>query len=307
MSKKLSFSIREAEASDRDFLYEMLYQSIYVAPDEELPSRDVLRLPKIRQYVDNWGRKGDYGRVAIEHTPEGGNRRVGAVWMRFFPSEYPGYGFIDESVPELGIAVIPELRGRGIGSSLMKALLSRSRIQYPAISLSVDPENPAIYLYRRLGFIECGGTGTSLVMRYDFPVTHEAMPEDLPRLAQIYLDARIHLFHWLDPKTFSLSDFPKDTEGERILVAEFQGDIAGFSSSWEPDNFIHSLYLDPGKIGRGIGGKLLDATVDILKRPIRLKAQVKNTQAMWFYRKRGWEELSRGVTDWGEYIELVLR
>lgn len=307
MSKKASVIIRETDDSDRDFLYEMLYQSIYVAPGEALPSRDVLKLPRIRRYVENWGRDGDHGLVAIEENPGGELRRVGALWLRFFPADYPGYGFIHESIPEIGIAVIPEQRGRGVGTQLLKSLLIRPRIQYPAISLSVDPENPAADLYRRLGFVECGGSGTSLIMRYDFPVIREALQEDLPRLTQIYLDSRIHLYYWLDPKTFSLSDFPKDTEGERILVAELRGDIVGFSSSWEPDNFIHSLYLDPREIGRGIGGKLLDATVDILKKPIRLKAQVKNTQAMWFYRQRGWEELSRGVTDWGEYVELILR
>lgn len=307
MSKKPTVYIRETDDSDREFLYEMLYQSIYVAPGEDLPSRNVLKLPRIRRYVENWGREGDHGLVAIEQNPGGELRRVGAVWLRFFPADYPGYGFIHESIPEIGIAVIPELRGRGIGSSLIKALLNRPGVQYPAISLSVDPENPAGNLYRRLGFLECGGSGTSTIMRYDFPVIREPRKDDLPRLAQIYLDSRIHLFHWLDPKTFSLSDFPKDTEGERILVAEFQGEIAGFSSSWERDSFIHSLYLDPDKIGQGIGGKLLDATVNLLKKPIRLKAQVRNTPAMWFYRQRGWEELSRGVTQLGEYVELILK
>lgn len=307
MSKKPSVDIRETDDSDRDFLYEMLYQSIYVSPDEDMPSRDVLRLPRIRQYVENWGRKGDFGLVALEQNPGGGTRRAGAVWMRFFPADYPGYGFLKESIPEIGIAVIPELRGMGIGSSLLKALLARPRIQYSAISLSVDSENPARSLYRRLGFIECGASGTSILMRYDFPFIREFRQNDIPILTQIYLDSRIHLFHWLDPKTFSLSDFSKDTEGERILVAEYRGIIVGFSSSWEPESFVHHLYLDPGQLGRGIGGRLLDATVDILKRPIRLKAQVKNTRAMWFYRNRGWEELSRGVTDWGEYIELILR
>lgn len=131
--------------------------------------------------------------------------------------------------------------------------------------------------------------------------------EDFDLLAQIYLESRIHAFYWLEPLIFSLSDLKKDTEGERILVSESDGRIVGFSSSWEPENFIHHLYLNPSETGRGYGGSLIDATVEMLGRPVRLKAQIRNTRAMWFYRKRGWAEYDRGVTDWGEYIELILR
>jgi GNAT superfamily N-acetyltransferase len=129
----------------------------------------------------------------------------------------------------------------------------------------------------------------------------------MPRLARIYLDSRIFTFNWMEPTGFSLSDFQRDTQGEMILAAEVRGRIVGFSSSWEPENFIHHLYLNPQDVGRGYGGRLLDGTVKILDKPVRLKAQVRNTKAMWFYRNRGWEELGRGITDRGEYIELVLR
>jgi hypothetical protein len=66
MATKPSVTIREATAADRDFLYEMLYQSIYVAPGVEPPGREVLRLPRISRYVENWGRLGDYALIAEE-------------------------------------------------------------------------------------------------------------------------------------------------------------------------------------------------------------------------------------------------
>jgi len=167
MSEKLEIDIREALPSDRDFLFEMLYQSIFVAPGADPPGREVLHLPKIRRYVEDWGREGDYALVAEKDSGDGEDRRVGALSLRFFPANFPGYGFIDETIPEIGIAVVPVHRGKGVGSALLTALLDRSDSRYPAISLSVDPENPAVNLYRRFGFVECGRSGASIVMRYD--------------------------------------------------------------------------------------------------------------------------------------------
>jgi ribosomal protein S18 acetylase RimI-like enzyme len=73
---------------------------------------------------------------------------IGGAWLRRFPAASPGYGFVDASIPELSIAVLPEYRGRGIGSRLMAELLREAA----AVSLSCDPQNPAWNLYLRFGF-----------------------------------------------------------------------------------------------------------------------------------------------------------
>ena len=79
---------------------------------------------------------------------------VGAAWYRLFDRERPGYGFVDERTPELAIAVVPNARGKGIGTALLDALLERARLDgYPTVSLSVDRANAgAIELYERYGF-----------------------------------------------------------------------------------------------------------------------------------------------------------
>lgn len=66
----------------------------------------------------------------------------------------------------------PEYRGNGIDEWLIKAILEENiRRSYPAVSLSVRTDNPAIRLYERLGFamVEDSETtnragGTSIVM-----------------------------------------------------------------------------------------------------------------------------------------------
>ncbi|WP_211164415.1 GNAT family N-acetyltransferase [Shewanella salipaludis] len=56
----------------------------------------------------------------------------------------------------LSVAVSPEMRGRGIGAALVRALLQAVPAGATQILLTVDPANPAVHLYLRLGFVETG-------------------------------------------------------------------------------------------------------------------------------------------------------
>ena len=53
---------------------------------------------------------------------EAGGLPVGAAWLRFFPADDPGYGFVSADVPELSIGVAVLWRGRGIGRALLRAI-----------------------------------------------------------------------------------------------------------------------------------------------------------------------------------------
>ena len=79
-------------------------------------------------------------------------RPVGAIWIRRFESETPGYGFVDDDTPELSMAVIPGCRGRGIGTEMLRRMLQIIDDRGVGVSLSVSKENPARRLYERHGF-----------------------------------------------------------------------------------------------------------------------------------------------------------
>jgi ribosomal protein S18 acetylase RimI-like enzyme len=73
-----------------------------------------------------------------------------------------GYGFVATDVPELSIGVTADERGRGVGTALLEELLAQARATgHPAVSLSVETDNPAVRLYERLGFVRVGYVGTS--------------------------------------------------------------------------------------------------------------------------------------------------
>lgn len=116
----------------------------------------------VQLYVKAWGRPGDTAVIALlDGFP------VGAAWYRLFIGEPAGYGFIDEQTPELAVAVVPNARGLGVGSALLRALLDRARDDgYAALSLAVDRHNEgAIGLYRQFGFGQVAEAPDSLTLR----------------------------------------------------------------------------------------------------------------------------------------------
>jgi ribosomal protein S18 acetylase RimI-like enzyme len=54
------------------------------------------------------------------------------------------------------ISLLPEWRGRGIGSHLIGELAREAAAGGKSLRLSVFRQNPAMRLYRRLGFVETG-------------------------------------------------------------------------------------------------------------------------------------------------------
>ncbi len=159
--KRDSPPLRPLVDSDAPVLWEMLYQAIHVPEGQSRPPRDILTTPSLAVYVQGWGRPGDLGFAALDSTTE---TIVGAAWCRLFADEAPGYGFVDSHTPELSVALLPEHRGRGIGSRLLARLLERVAVDHRAISLSVDADNRAFALYRRLGFKVVAEHGEARVM-----------------------------------------------------------------------------------------------------------------------------------------------
>ena len=154
MKEATRFTIRTVHIKDISFLWEMLYEAAAVAESMRVLGKEkVLSLPMNRRYVEGWGRLGDAGVIAVDQA----EHPLGAAWYRLFPGEAPGYGFVSPTIPEIAIGVCDDVRGQGIGSALLQALIALAQSQgYTALSLSVDRDNPALYLYERYGFRDAG-------------------------------------------------------------------------------------------------------------------------------------------------------
>jgi ribosomal protein S18 acetylase RimI-like enzyme len=81
-----------------------------------------------------------------------------------------GYLQVSESAEEISLAQIhlaAPFRSRGIGTRLIRALMSDARTKGKPVSLAVVRNNPAFSLYRRLGFRVIGEDGPRLFMRWE--------------------------------------------------------------------------------------------------------------------------------------------
>jgi ribosomal protein S18 acetylase RimI-like enzyme len=136
----------------------------------------------------------------------------------------------------------------------------------------------------------------------------KAEAEDSAALARIFVESRLAAFYWQNPARFRLEDFEKETAGEAVFVAE-DGNrkLLGFISVWEPERFVHHLYIAPDQQRRGIGKRLLESLSSWLPLPYQLKCKVRNEAACAFYRKNGWIETSRDTDEQGEYLVLEFR
>ena len=165
MNSTSGYTIRPITPADEPFLWEALYHAIYVAPGDAPPERDVVNRPELARYVRDWGDVDDLGFIAVA---EENQQPIGAAWIRLLTGENKGYGYTDDTTPELSVAVLPEYRGQGVGTGLLTHLLQAVSIHHRSVSLSVEAGNPASRLYRRLGFEIVSTSGTSLVMRKTF-------------------------------------------------------------------------------------------------------------------------------------------
>ena len=131
--------------SDYSCLPEFLYQAIFIPKGVEPLPRSIINAPQIFAYIKDFNTQiGDLGVVAEQN-----GQVVGAAWTRIIPA----YGHINDDTPELAISILPEFRGYGIGTKLMKKLFVVLRANgYAQTSLSVQKDNPAVRLYKRLGY-----------------------------------------------------------------------------------------------------------------------------------------------------------
>jgi ribosomal protein S18 acetylase RimI-like enzyme len=81
---------------------------------------------------------------------------VGRLYLERWPSQHR---IID-------IAFLPEYRGRGSGEALLRDLMDEAAAAAKDVSIHVEKHNPAMRLYRRLGFVAEEDKGVYDLMRW---------------------------------------------------------------------------------------------------------------------------------------------
>ena len=137
--------IRKLSVGEIGLLKDFLYEAIFIPEGVEPPPRDLVERPELRIYYEYFGRsEADLCLVA-----EADGHVVGAVWTRIMSD----YGHVDDETPSFAISLIPEYRGKGIGTWLMIDMLSLLKAQgFKRASLAVQKANYAVRMYKNVGF-----------------------------------------------------------------------------------------------------------------------------------------------------------
>lgn len=168
MTERPQVRISAATAEDEDVLWLMLTYAASMGTGGLEQVEQARSDPYLSTYVNGWGTMaGDVGVIARD----GPGRPIGAAWLRLSQSE-DTWRVADQATPELATAVLPDQRGRGVGTAMMRSLIALAARTHEKITLSVRVENPARRFYARLGFVELSTMknrvgGDSIVMILD--------------------------------------------------------------------------------------------------------------------------------------------
>lgn len=155
-----NLKIREIDKSEIKYLDKFLYEAIYIPEGQEKPDREIIKLPELSIYINNFGKRDDICFVA-----ELEGKLIGAIWTRIFTETECGYGYVNSKTPELSMSVLKDYQQKGVGTKLLKIMIDKLiQCDYEQVSLSVDKLNYALRLYQKFGFVILNSEEKSVTM-----------------------------------------------------------------------------------------------------------------------------------------------
>ena len=153
----MDYEIRPLRAEEADLLSDFLDEAIFVPEGAAAPPRSIVEQPELQVYIVGFGTLKDDAALAAEV----GGKAVGVIWARIMDD----YGHVDDGTPSLAMALYPEYRGLGMGTALMREMLTAlAEKGYRQVSLSVQKENYAVGMYRKAGFEVIRDNGDEYIM-----------------------------------------------------------------------------------------------------------------------------------------------
>ncbi|MEY2583120.1 MAG: hypothetical protein QOE09_2969 [Ilumatobacteraceae bacterium] len=151
MTTTLAFALRPAVAADTDFEH-ALYAS----------TRDDLRPlgPEVFDGLVGMQFRAQTMSIRLDHP--NAERKIVLV-----DNTPVGRLILDGTgghIEVIDVALLPQYRGHGIGTSIMRGVLAQADRMGRAIRLHVEKQSRAVRLYERLGFVICGDIGMYFAM-----------------------------------------------------------------------------------------------------------------------------------------------
>ena len=137
--------LRTLRKEETELLKDFLYEAIFIPEGDEPPDRSIIEQSELSIYYDDFGSGNADNCIVAEDN----GKVIGAVWTRIMND----YGHVDNDTPSFAISLYKEYRGEGIGTELMRKMISLLKEQgYKKASLAVQKANYAVKMYKKVGF-----------------------------------------------------------------------------------------------------------------------------------------------------------
>ena len=151
-----NITLRPAGDADYDFM-RLLYHSTRAEEMQHFPFSDAEKKVFLdQQFAAQFEHYGIHYPTCERNIIEVDGRAVGRLWIDEWRDQ----------IRLVDIALIPDCRGSGIGSTLLHRILRRGAAAGKPVTIHVEAFNPALRLYKRLGFEQADTNGVYLLMRW---------------------------------------------------------------------------------------------------------------------------------------------
>ncbi|HKO59363.1 MAG TPA: GNAT family N-acetyltransferase [Thermoanaerobaculia bacterium] len=151
-----SITFRPETAEDREFIYR-LYATTRATEMQLVPWTDEQKDQFCRQQAD--AQRAHYDKV-YERAEYLVVLRDGEPIGRLYLHSVDGDFLV------LDIALLPEHRGSGIGGMIMRGVMDQAAARNDIVTIHVEQYNPAMHLYKRLGFVPIDQYGVYFLMEW---------------------------------------------------------------------------------------------------------------------------------------------
>jgi len=149
-------SLRPATEADYDFM-RLLYHSTRAEEMQHFPFDDAQKKTFLdQQFAAQFEHYAIHYPTCHRNIIERDAKPIGRLWIDEWPAE----------IRLVDIALIPECRAGGIGSTLLHEVLARGAAAGKPVTIHVEAFNPALRLYQRLGFEKVDTNGVYFLMRW---------------------------------------------------------------------------------------------------------------------------------------------
>ncbi len=141
----MEYLLRPIRKDEYSLLEDFIYEAIFIPEGIEPPPRSIIENDDIQVYIKDFG-SSKHDRCFVAEVS---GKVVGAAWVRIMDD----YGHVDDETPSFAISLYKEYRGHGIGTEMMKRMLSELKENgYRRASLAVQKANYAVRMYLAVGF-----------------------------------------------------------------------------------------------------------------------------------------------------------